>query len=487
MTTRTVLLVLCALWWEGGAFAANVLAFPADKTVRARATIAGHVIEYDATVGSIRARADDGADIGDVVFIAYVVPGQSGHRPITFAFNGGPGSPAALVNLGALGPKRVQFGAPGDAPSDPPVATDNANSWLEFTDLVFIDPVGTGYSRSRLDAPATAKAFYGTKTDVRYLSDVVNNWLVAHGRLTSPKYLVGESYGGFRVPRMAEELRDRLGVAVSGVVMISPALDFGAFGVETALSPISWIAELPSMTAAHLEAQGKLNSRALVEVEEYARSEFAVDLLRGRSDPQAVERLATREAAYVGLDRQLIVSFAGRISPAIFIRESNRSKARIGSIMDGGFTAWDPFPESASEPRADAFEGVSAVSASAIVDFITRTVGWHGTGTYRIHDPAVGKAWEFDVPDDGSVAALRRLLAYDPQLQAMIAHGYTDLNCPYFASRLIVDQFPEYGARGRVRLPVYPGGHMFYTRVQSAQAFRDDARRMYLGVVPGQR
>jgi carboxypeptidase C (cathepsin A) len=150
----------------------------------------------------------------------------------------------------------------------------------------------------------------------------------------------------------------------------------------------------------------------------------------------------------------------------------------------GEATVWRPLTFSPGSTACAAWRcSKKDISARAT----TRTVGWHGTGTYRIHDPAVGKAWDFDPPDDGSVVALRRLLASDPRLQAMIAHGYTDLNCPYFASRLIVDQFPEYGARGRVRLPVYPGGHMFYTRVQSAQAFRDDAREMYLGVGPGQR
>src|SRR4051812_5111316 len=199
---------------------------PADRTVRQSAVIAGKTLAYDVTVGTIPVWDAKGKKIGEVVYTAYVVPGGApGSRPVTFAFNGGPGAASAFLNLGAIGPKRIQFGAQGDSPSDSAVARDNPNSWLDFTDMVFIDPVGTGFSRSLEDDAGTKRDFYTAKADIEYLSRAVFDWLSQSKRLTSPKYLVGESYGGYRVPRLAYYLQSQLGVGLNGITMVSPYLN----------------------------------------------------------------------------------------------------------------------------------------------------------------------------------------------------------------------------------------------------------------------
>ncbi|MDE0878951.1 MAG: peptidase S10 [Sphingomonas bacterium] len=453
---------------------------PADKTVRQSVSIGGRTIAYDATVGTIMVRDDKGKEIGQVVYTAYTVPNTGPARPVTFAFNGGPGASSVYLNMGAVGPKRVQFGAQGNAPSDSPVTTDNPNSWLDFTDLVFIDPIGTGFSRSLVDADKTKKAFYANDPDIKYLSKVVFDWLVKQGRLRSPKYLMGESYGGYRAPRIAYELQSQIGVGVTGLIMVSPYLDPASGDGATALSPLPWMIDLPSMAAAHLESQGRLTPAAMAEVEAYTRGAFATDLLRGRSDPQAVARIATRVTDLTGLDPALVRRMGGRVDSGTFLREIHRNDGTIGSIYDSNVTAFDPFPWSAERQSNDPIlDALIAPTTSAMVDFVTRVVGWKTDARYHALSYDVNAAWDRGKPDDSPVQDLRKSIANDPNMGVLIVHGWDDLSCPYFASRLIVDQLPGFGTTDRVKLDVYPGGHMFYSRPDSGAAFKNDARALY--------
>lgn len=453
---------------------------PADKTVKQSATIGGKSIAYDATVGTIPVRDAKGKKIAEVVYTAYTVPGGDADRPVMFAFNGGPGASSVYLNMGAVGPKRVQFGAEGDVPSDPAVATDNPNSWLDFTDLVFIDPVGTGFSRSLVDKDESRKDFYSTEADIKYLSRIVYDWLLKNKRLRSPKYVMGESYGGYRAPRIAYELQTELGVGVNGLVMVSPYLDPAAVGDGTALSPLPWMIDLPSMAAAKLERDGQLNPRTIAAVEEYTRTEFVTDLLKGPKDKAARKRLIARVSAYTGLDTALVAKLDGRVDVGTFLRESHRTDKRIGSIYDSNVTAWDPFPGSAYRRSGDPIlDALIAPTTSAMVDFVTRVVGWDVNARYNALSEEVNRAWDSGEPNDSPVSDLRKSIANDPRMAVMIAHGYDDLACPFFGSRLIVDQMPSFGVEQRVQLGVYPGGHMFYSRPASAAAFKTDARALF--------
>ncbi|MFV0625648.1 S10 family peptidase [Sphingomonas sp. ac-8] len=455
-------------------------ALPADKTIGQSARIGGRTIAYKATVGKIPVRDDKGKEIGQVVYTAYTVPGRDPSRPVTFAFNGGPGAASVYLNLGAIGPKRVQFGAQGDAPSDAPIARDNPNSWLDFTDLVFIDPVGTGFSRSLVDEAETKKAFYANDPDIRYLSKVVFDWLVKEGRLRSPKYVMGESYGGYRAPRIAYELQSQIGVGVNGLILVSPYLDPASGDGATALSPLPWMIDLPSMAAAHLERQGRLTPEAMAEVEAYVRGDYTRDLLRGRSDPQATTRLSQRVAELTGLDPALVQKLGGRVDSRTYLREIHRADGTIGSVYDSNVTAFDPFPWSAQQQSNDPIlDALIAPTTSAMVDFVTREVGWKTDARYHALSYAVNQAWDRGKPDDTPVTDLRKAIANDPKMRVMIVHGWDDLSCPFFASRLIVDQMPAFGQTERVQLRVYPGGHMFYSRNDSGAAFKQDAEAIY--------
>jgi carboxypeptidase C (cathepsin A) len=454
---------------------------PADKSITQSAVIGGKALSYTVTVGTIPLFDAKGKKTGEVVYTAYTVPGRGAARPVTFAFNGGPGAASAFLNLGAIGPKHVQFGSQGDVPSDTAVARDNPNSWLDFTDLVFIDPIGTGFSRSLEDEDKTKKDFYAAQADVEYLGRVIFDWLNKSGRLTSPHYLIGESYGGYRVPRVAYFLQSRMGVGLNGITMVSPYLDPPALDDdENALSPLPYMVSLPSMTAAYLERQGKLaGPQSLAEVEAYDRGEFATDLFKGRSDPQAVERLTQRISAFTGLDPAFVRRSEGRIGVRAFLREVHRTEGKIGSIYDSNVTAFDPFPGSPEQRSNDPILDSSiAPTTSAAVDLVTNQVGWKVDARYNLLSYEVNRAWDRD-NTDSPVSDLRKAIAADPRMRVIIAHGMDDLSCPYFTSRLIIDQMPSVGIADHVALKLYAGGHMFYSRPDSAAQFRRDAMAMY--------
>ncbi len=453
-------------------------AFPADKSVKQTTTIGGKTIAYTATVGALPVRDDKGKTIAEVVFTAYTLDGpRDPNRPITFAFNGGPGAASVYLDF-ALGPKRVQFGAEGDSPSAPVKLQDNPASWMDFTDLVFIDPVGTGFSRSLTTEEETKKRFYGVKPDINYLSRIVFDYLVKTERLASPKYLVGESYGGFRGPRLAYTLQTDLGVAVKGVVLVSPLLSSAGW-VSEEISPLPSMWTLPSIAAAKLEREGKLSAEAMKSVEDYTRGEYMVDLMKG-SDPAALERLTTKVSALTGLDPTYVRRAGGRLETQSFLREVFRDKGRLGSRYDSNVTALDPFPFAPQQETQDPIlDAIIAPTTSAIVDFTTRIVGWKPEARYDALSDTVNRLWDRGKDaDTESVSDLRKIVSVDPKLKVLIVHGYNDLSCPFFASRLIVDAMPA-SAAGRVTLSNYPGGHMFYSRPDSGAAFRKDVMALY--------
>jgi carboxypeptidase C (cathepsin A) len=458
--------------------------FPADARITQVTHVAGKTLNYTVTVGSLPVRDEKGKKIAEVVFTAYILDGTKDptERPVTFAFNGGPGASSVYLNLGAIGPKRVQFGAAGDNASAPPALVDNPGTWLDFTDLVFVDPVGTGFSRSLVSKDETKKRFWSVKPDIEYLSRIVYDWLLKNGRMASPKYLIGESYGGFRGPRLAHYLQTQLGVGINGVTLVSPYLNADATG-DGQFSPMPWAVSLPSMAAANYERQGKpLNPQTMAEVETYARGEFIVDLLKGARDQAALDRVVQHVTAYTGVDAETVRRSGGRLESFAFLRDLYRDQGKIGSIYDSNVTAYDPFPWSPQRRSGDPIlDAIVAPTTSAMVDFMTRQVGWKVEGRYEALSYEVNANWENGegINNIESVTDLRQALALDPKLRVMIVHGYDDLSCPYFASKLIVDQMPNMGDANRISVHVYPGGHMFYSRPDSQSALRRDIMAMY--------
>jgi carboxypeptidase C (cathepsin A) len=452
---------------------------PADKSVPQTITVNGKTLHYTATVGTITLKSADDKPTGDVTYIAYVLdqPKDAPHRPVTFAFNGGPGASSVYLNLGAIGPKHIPFANEGDSPSDPATLSDNPGTWLDFTDLVFIDPIGTGFSRSEVDEAETKKLFYAPTPDVQYLSMVIYKWLVKNDRMLDKKYLIGESYGGYRGPRIAYYLQGTLGVAMNGVVLVSPYLN-PQFGDKN-LSPIPWMTTLPPIVAAHLEAQGKLTDAAMTDVINYTRGEYAAALLKGRSDPAATDAMIARVTQMTGLDPTFVKYSGGRLDTQAYLREVHRSQGRIGSIYDSNVTGFDPYPFSPDQEANDPIlASIIAPTTTAMVDFVTRTVGWKTEARYNALSYEVNNQWDRSGLRDGSVPDLRMAIAADPKLRVLILHGWNDLSCPFMGSILSVDQMPLMGDPNRVQVHEFPGGHMFYTRPANSGGLHELAETM---------
>lgn len=451
---------------------------PAEAHTQQTMQLNGKPLRYTVTVGALPVRDKDGKEAGQVVVTAYTVEGEN--RPVTFALNGGPGASSVYLNLSAIGPKHMKAGNEGDSPSDAPLLSDNQGTWLDFTDLVFIDPVGTGFSRATVPEDQAKKLFFTTDADIDYLSRVIYDWLVKNGRMTSRKYYVGESYGGYRGPRITHTLQSQLGVALNGVVLVSPYLNPFAYE-EGDLSPLPWMLSLPSMTAANLERKGKLTPEAMADVVAYTRGEYATTLLKGRSDAAATDKMIARVTEMTGLDPAFVKYAGGRLETEAYLREVHREAGKLGSIYDSNVTAFDPFPF-AAEQRSDdpILASIVAPLTTAMVDFVTRTVGWKVDARYNALSYDVNRLWDRgDSLRRGSVPDLREAVSADPKMQVLIVHGWNDLSCPFMSSILTVDQMPVMGDPTRVAVREYPGGHMFYTREASRLALRNDVLKMY--------
>lgn len=451
---------------------------PPDAHVQQSINLNGKKLTYTVTVGTLPVRDSEGKTAGELVYTAYTV--DEPNRPVTFAVNGGPGASSVFLNFGAIGPKHLKMGNEGDSPSDPTTLTDNQGTWLDFTDLVFLDPIGTGFSRSLVSMDQTKKLFWSTEPDIEYLSRAIYDWLVRNDRLESRKYLVGESYGGFRGPRITYYLQSQLGVAMNGVVLVSPYLN-PTIEQNGDLSPIPWMVTLPSITAANLEREGKLTPEAMQAVIDYTLGDYATTLIKGHSDPAATDAMIKKVTEMTGLDPEFVKYSGGRLETGAYLREVHREQGKLGSVYDSNVTMFDPFPY-APEQRANdpLLATMIAPATTAMVDFDTRVVGWKVDARYNALSYEVATSWDRDQElRSGSVTQLRDAVAADPKLRVMIVHGWNDLSCPFMGSVLTVNQMPVMGDPTRVSVHEFPGGHMFYTREKSRVELHQDVEAMF--------
>jgi len=449
----------------------------ADKTTSHTLALPGRTLAFNATVSTIRLANPQGAAQAEIVVTAFqLANAPPGSRPVTFAVNGGPGSASAWLNLGAIGPWRVPM-AGGISPSMRPVVVDNADTWLDFTDLVFIDPVTTGYSRV-LGGDDVRRRMLSVEGDIDTLANAARRWLEANGRLQSPKFIVGESYGGFRGPKLARALLDQQGVGVSGLVLISPVLDFN--GRDAPWDPMRWVARLPSMAAA---ARGAAGRAEVQDAESYAGTDYLLDLVRGEHDAAAVGRVSDRVAALTGLDPALVRRRAGKVDIGAFTRD--REPGRVASPYDATVSAADPFPSAANDNSPDAIlDALRGPVTGAMLDVYATRLDWKPSGSpgrrYELLNEATAHEWDYGRSNarPEAMTSLRQFLALDPAAHVMVAHGLTDLVTPYFASQMLLDQVPASGGGDRAQLRVYGGGHMFYTRDASRAALHADAEAL---------
>jgi carboxypeptidase C (cathepsin A) len=452
---------------------------PEDSTTRQTISVGGRTLAFTATAGSLRLFNGRGDPQADIAYTAYQLEGADRRsRPVTFFFNGGPGASSAYLQLGCAGPWRLSIEGEGAISSASPELKPNAETWLDFTDLVFIDPVDTGYSRFVSTDEDVRKRFFSVDGDVNALAVAIRRYLEKYDRLLSPKYVVSESYGGIRGPKIVRELQTDQGVGIKGLILVSPVLDFREFGGSSLLR---YIVSLPSMAAIAREAKHPVTRTDMTDVEAYARGDFLADLIKGEADKEATTRMADRLAALTGIDQAIVRRLAGRIDVSEFRREFDRRDGKVTGRYDGSVLGFDADPDSSeghfSDPSGDS---LIAPLTSAAVDLTTRTLNWRPDGTYHLLNGSVERAWDFGrgLNPAQSITQLRQILALDPKLKVLVGHGLFDLATPYFGSKIWLDQLPAYASPDRVKLVVYPGGHMFYSRDASRQAFRGEAETL---------
>jgi carboxypeptidase C (cathepsin A) len=452
---------------------------PPDSTTKQTLALPGRTLAFAATAGSIRLFDGKGEPQADIAYTAYQLDdADPATRPVTFLFNGGPGAASAYLQLGAAGPWRLSIEGDAAVPSASPVLQPNTETWLDFTDLVFIDPVDTGYSRFVASGEDVRKRFFSVDGDASSIAVTIRRWLEKSGRLASPKYVVGESYGGMRGPKIVRNLQVDQGVGVKGLILFSPVLDFREFSGS---SMLQYVWSLPTMAAVAREARGAVTRADMADVEGYARGEFLADLLKGQADHEATTRLADKVAALTGIDQAVSRRLAGRFDAIEFRREFDRKDGKVTGRYDASVLGLDPYPDSSfyhfSDPSGEA---IAAPLTSSAVELTTRKLNWRPDGSYHLLNGAVEKGWDFGhgVNPPESISQLREILALDPKLKLLVGHGLFDLATPYFGTKILLDQLPAFASPERVKLVVYPGGHMFYSRDDARQAFRADVEAL---------
>jgi carboxypeptidase C (cathepsin A) len=310
--------------------------------------------------------------------------------------------------------------------------------------------------------------------DIESLAGAIRRWLAQSGRITSPKFLVGESYGGFRGPRLARALAQSHGVGLRGLVLVSPVLDFG--GRSNAMDPLSLAAVLPTLAAAGRGAQTRA---ALAEAEAYAAGEFLADLLRG-TQPEAAARRSARVAALTGLDPAVVRRHGGMIDMHAFQRHA--TPGRLPSLYDLDITLPDPDPASPWSRTPDAvLDSLRAPFTAGMVSLYGTRLGWKLEAPYETLAEAVNRGWDWGgarTPPE-SMSHLRDALALDPALRVLVAHGLYDAVTPYFRSALLLETLAPGAGRERASLAAWPGGHMFYSRQAGRTALREAAAALY--------
>ncbi len=451
---------------------------PSDSVTEQSIDLPGGKLAYTATAGTFSLFDQSGERSAAVFYTAYVAKSNDPGRPLTFVFNGGPGSGSAFLNLGLVGPRVAAFGNGYNGASVHLV--DNPDTWLAFTDLVLIDPVGTGWSRPA--KPDGGSAFWSVHRDAESMAKVIALYVAKNGRVSSPKYILGESYGGFRAAKVARALQSEQGIVVSGILMVSPMLE-GEFQFGGDRFALGAALQLPSLVAAELERTGTFSKEALAQAEHFALTDYLSTLAGPPLEGDAARAFYARVARMTGLPQDVVARSGGFIRGA-YVKNLHASDHKIVSHYDATFAVDDPNPAAEGPRGPDPFlDGFIRAYGSAFVAYARDELGFKTEMTYNLLADEISGKWDWH--DGGSHASpsvaedLRVLLAFTPSFRLLIAHGYSDMVVPYSDSRYVLDHIPSSLDGERAELRLYRGGHMFYTDPQSRRAFTADARTVY--------
>jgi carboxypeptidase C (cathepsin A) len=453
---------------------------PADAVTEHAIDTPSGKLNYTATAGTLALFNQSGERSASIFYTAFVAKSDSGAtRPVTFVFNGGPGAGSAFLNLGLVGPRIAQFGASGFDPTHMRLV-DNPDTWLAFTDLVLIDPVGTGWSRAA--KADDADAFYSVGSDAESMAKVIALYVAKNGRISSPKFILGESYGGFRAAKVARAVQDDQGIVISGIVMLSPMLE-GAFQFGGDRFALGAALQLPSLAATEMERKGTFSKQALAEAEHFALTDYLSTLAGPPPQGDAAKSFYAKVADMTGIPADVLAQSRGFIRDE-YIKNLHAADHKIVSHYDASFASDDPYPESPMSRGPDPIlDGLVRAYGSTFVAYARDELGFKTDMTYNLLASDISGRWKWRDPHsrgEPSVANdLRELLATTPSFHLMIAHGYSDMVTPYAVTRYVLNHLPPTEGEERAQLKLYRGGHMLYLDPDSRKAFTADARTMY--------
>lgn len=447
---------------------------PADSVTEHSIDTPQGKLAYTATAGTLAFYDQSGEQSASVFYTAYVLKDTRTNRPLTFVFNGGPGAASAFLHLGLVGPRILDLGSDAHDFARAQLR-DNPDTWLRFTDLVMIDPIGTGWSRTV--KPDDGKNFWNADGDASAMAKAIALYVTHNNRFESPKYLFGESYGGFRAAKTARTMQREQGMSASGIIMLSPMIEgWLTFGDDE--SALRAALELPSLAAAELERRHAFSREALASAEKFAMTDYLTTLAGPPPQGDAARAFYERVAQLSGLPLNVATRQRGFVTDA-FIKSLQADK--MVSRYDAAFAVDDPFPERQSGHLPDPIlDGVSRAYGGAFATYARNELGFKTEMTYEL----LGKVswdWKGGRQNAGVEGDLRVLLSFDPAFRLLIAHGYSDLVTPYAMTRYLLDHMPAFTPPGRVALKLYRGGHMIYLDPASRKAFSTDAATFYRG------
>jgi carboxypeptidase C (cathepsin A) len=479
---------------------------PEDRLVKTyhSAVVGGRELAYTVTCGTVvlteeseKTKGDDeGASEGDkpraeMSVIAYTLDSVEDRtdRPVTFAFNGGPGSASIWLHLGLLGPRRAPVRE--GVTTGPFRLVDNEYSLLDISDIVFIDPVSTGFSRAVVGEKA--KQFHGFQRDIESISEVIRLWTTRNRRWPSPKFLIGESYGTTRGAGVAAHLQERYGLFLNGMMLVSGALDFGLLSFDPG-NDAPYVGFLPTYAATawyhgRLAPDLQADLRATVaEVERFAVEEYAVALAKGaRLADDERAHIIQQLARYTGLSEDYIDRTDLRIVDQRFFKELLRDQRRTVGRLDSRFRGIDR--DAAGEtPEDDAsFSASMAPFAATFNDYVRGDLGFETDRTYEILHPNLWKTWSYADHENKYVNVgelLRKTVSGNPGLKVFVASGYYDLATPHFTTDIVIDHLAlDPTLRGNITTGYYEAGHMMYIHEPSLAALKADLAAFIAGAI----
>lgn len=453
-------------------------------------------IGFTATAGYMEMKDEEKKVKSKIFFTSYIKDGvtDKSHRPITFAFNGGPGAASIWLHFSALGPKRIKLEDDGE-PCPPPYGyDDNPYSWLKFTDLVFIDPVGTGYSRTAKDGKP--EEFFGVKEDIHSVGQFIRLFVTKNKRWRSPKFVAGESYGTTRAAGLSGYLQEHLGMDLNGIVLMSSALNFHLLSPELGYD-LPYVTYLPTYTATawfHKKLDDRLLGMelrdVLNEVEHWAFNKYLVYLAKGDTlTEDETNEIIGEIAGYTGLTETCVRNHRLRIHPARFSKEILRDRNLTTGRMDSRYTGMDA--DSAGEVTEYDPSFFRGPFATAVNDYVRSQLKYENELPYINISMDVNRSWNWTSGNPSGIGmvniadTLRQEMCKNKHLKVFVACGYYDMATPYFAADYVVTHLGlTPSVRNNIKTGYYEGGHMMYYHKPSMIKLFEDMKEFYRESIP---